>query len=318
MKHYEMTRLAPSPTGALHLGNARTFLVNWLMARQNNWKILFRMEDLDGPRVKKEAGLLAIEDLAWLGLDWDETAPNQSTRIAVYREKESVLTGLSAAYPCVCTRSEIAMAASAPHAEDGASIYPGTCFGKYKNRDEARAISKKEPAIRFHFSAGTISIIDGFQGLKLWNPEKELGDFVIFKGDGTPAYQLAVVVDDHEAAVTQVVRGDDLLDSVPRQIALYKAQGWEDSIPKYWHLPLVVGEDGKRLAKRHGDTRLATYRDKGVKPERMLGLLAGWCGMPREEISLKELLAGFDINKMPREKVIHRGAEDDGWLLGGR
>jgi len=200
-------------------------MVNWLLARQNNWRIIFRVEDLDGPRVKKEAETLAVEDLRWLGLDWDVEFPNQSSRAGIYREKAMFLVNQSLAYPCVCTRSEIAMASSAPHAEDGASIYPGTCLDKFKTLDEARNAAKKEPAIRFHFTHGEVSFVDRFQGVHKWNPSSELGDFVIFKGDGTAAYQLAVVVDDHDGGVTQIVRGDDLLDSVPRQIALYKALG---------------------------------------------------------------------------------------------
>src|SRR4051794_28452383 len=144
-----ITRLAPSPTGALHLGNARTFLVNWLMARQRGWKILLRIEDLDGPRIKKAADAQAIDDLKWLGMNWDEGPVYQTARQAIYREAIARLLETGRAYPCVCTRKEVELAASAPHAEDGAAIYPGTCRGKYGSVDEARRVSGREPAIRF-------------------------------------------------------------------------------------------------------------------------------------------------------------------------
>src|SRR4051812_13586575 len=145
-----VTRLAPSPTGALHLGNARTFLVNWLLARQEGWRILLRVEDLDGPRVKAGADRQAIEDLQWLGIDWNEGPVYQSTRAGVYRDAVDRLLAAGLAYPCICTRREVELAASAPHAEDGAAVYPGTCRGRFRNMEEARAAAAgREPAVRF-------------------------------------------------------------------------------------------------------------------------------------------------------------------------
>ncbi len=252
-----ITRLAPSPTGALHLGNARTFVVNWILARRLGWRVLLRVEDLDGPRVKPGADRLAIEDLLWLGLDWDGQPLRQSTRLELYRETARMLVHRGLAYPCTCTRTEIAMAASAPHAEDGATVYPGTCVGKFATIDSARRAGGREPALRFHVPDGEIAFEDGVRGPRVFNPARELGDFVILKNDGVAAYQLAVVIDDAESGVDRVVRGDDLLDSTPRQILLYRALGLAGRIPAYWHLPLVVGTDGRRLATRHGDTRLA-------------------------------------------------------------
>ena len=275
----DVTRLAPSPTGALHLGNARTFLVNWLMARDaTRAKIILRIEDLDGPRIKNGADHLAIEDLKWLGLNWDEGPIYQSTRMARYRSAiERLLTG-GRAYPCTCTRKEVDAAASAPHAEDGAAVYPGTCRGRYSSIEEARERSGREPALRFDTRGAAVTFQDDFHGEQRFDVDKQLGDFVIAKTDGTPASQLAVVVDDAEVGVNEVVRGDDLLDSTPRQILLYRALGWSDRVPRYCHLPLVVGPDGRRLAKRHGDTRIATYREAGVPVGRVLALLASWCG----------------------------------------
>src|SRR5882672_11489327 len=275
----QTTRLAPSPTGALHLGNARTFFINWLLARQRGWKIILRIEDLDGPRIKAGADRAAIEDLRWLGIDWDEGPVYQSPRSAIYQAAAGRLLEEGWAYPCICTRREVELAASAPHAEDGAAVYPGTCRGKFKTMREAEAAAGRAPVVRFAAPEGAVEFVDGFRGPCRFEPPKELGDFVILKADGTAAYQLAVVVDDAEMGVTDIVRGDDLLDSTPRQMLLYRALGMAERVPRYVHVPLVVGTDGRRLAKRHGDTRLGSYRKQGVTAERVLALLARWCGL---------------------------------------
>lgn len=309
-----LTRLAPSPTGALHLGNARTFLVNWMMARQGGWRILLRIEDIDGPRIKLGAAQQAIEDLRWLGIDFDEGPVYQSERLDLYAAAAARLLSAGNAYPCVCTRKEIELAASAPHAEDGAAVYPGRCRGRFRDMADAFAQSGRAPAIRFTVPDRTLTFTDRFAGEQATNPARDLGDFVVAKSDGTPAYQLAVVVDDAAAGVTHIVRGDDLLGSTPRQILLYDALGMREAIPQYWHLPLIVGTDGRRLAKRHGDTRLSHYRQAGVTPQRMLALLARWCGVDAtSEIETRELLARFDIARLPRERIVFT-ASDDAWL----
>lgn len=306
-----VTRLAPSPTGALHLGNARTFLLNWLMARQRGWKILLRIEDLDGPRIKAGADRQAIEDLQWLGLNWDEGPVYQSGRSEIYSRAALQLLLEAKAYPCACTRREVELAASAPHAEDGAAVYPGTCRGKYVTLQEAEAASGRVPVIRFAVPEEWVEFVDGFKGQCGFEPAKELGDFVIIKADGTAAYQLAVVIDDAAMGVSEVVRGDDLLDSTPRQMLVYQALGLSEKVPNYYHLPLVVGSDGRRLAKRHGDTRLAYYRERGVNAERVMGLLARWCGMEvGDEISAKELLSRFELVRVPREPIVFTASEE--------
>ena len=305
------TRLAPSPTGALHLGNARTFLVNWLLARQRGWKVILRIEDLDGPRVKRGADALAMDDLRWLGVDWDEGPIYQSPRMAVYRDAAQRLLAEGKAYPCVCTRREVELAASAPHAEDGAAVYPGTCRDRYTTMRDAETAAGRVPVIRFAVPGGEVSFHDQFRGPVSCDPARELGDFVVMKADGTAAYQLAVVIDDAGSGVTDVVRGDDLVDSTPRQILLYRALGLEQKIPRYWHLPLVVGEDGRRLAKRHGDTRISYYRGRGVSPERVVGLLAGWSGETGfGEISALDWISKFDLATMPREPVVFTAREE--------
>ena len=312
-----VTRLAPSPTGALHLGNARTFLVNWLLARQNGWRVILRIEDIDGPRIKKGADAKAIEDLRWLGIDWDEGPVYQSQRTAGYNGAIRKLLDQGDAYYCACTRREAQLAASAPHAEDGSAPYPGTCRDRFKSIDDARAaLDGREPTVRFRVPDETVEFEDAFAGRMRYDVEGQLGDFVIRKADGTPAYQLAVVVDDADQRVTEIVRGNDLLDSTPRQMLLYRALGMSDRVPRYAHLPLVVGPDGKRLAKRHGDTRLSAYRARGVPAERVVGLMARWCGVGQADgVSAHALIERFSLHNVPRGKITMTPA-DDAWLLG--
>jgi glutamyl-tRNA synthetase len=311
-----LTRLAPSPTGALHLGNARTFLVNWLLARQRGWRILLRIDDLDGPRIKADAAIQAIQDLQWLGLDWDEGPLYQSSRRTQYALAAKALFKSGRTYPCICTRREADRAASAPHADDGASVYPGTCRGKFSTLAAATAIAGKPPALRFDTTAQCVDWTDALRGAQHCNVEQQLGDFVVVKSDATPAYQLANVVDDSERGVTHVVRADDLIDSTPRQILLYQALGWQDRIPTFFHLPLVLGPNGQRLAKRHGDTRVAHYRDHGIPAARLRALLARWSGMPAaDELEMPQLLDGFRLENLPLAPVVFTPA-DDAWLRG--
>jgi glutamyl-tRNA synthetase len=295
----------------LHLGNARTFLINWLLARQNKWKIILRVEDLDGPRIKKGADRQAIEDLGWLGIDWDDGPIYQSTRLDRYRAALDHLLASRRAYYCICTRKEVDSAASAPHAEDGAAIYPGTCRDRFTSLGDAmRHSGGRQPAIRFDTRGQQVDFTDSFSGEHHFDVERETGDFVIAKGDGTPAYQLSVVIDDAEMGVSDIVRGDDLLDSTPRQILLYRALNRADRIPSYYHLPLVIGTDGRRLAKRHGDTRIASYRDGGVSSGRILAMLASWCDIESvgdsvgDNAKAADLIGMFDLNRLPRTPIV--------------
>jgi glutamyl-tRNA synthetase len=311
------TRLAPSPTGALHLGNARTFFINWLIARQAGWKISLRIEDIDGPRIKAGAHAAAIEDLRWLGIDWDEGPVYQSNRTDSYRAALEQVLARGDAYACVCSRREAALAASAPHAEDGSAPYPGTCRGRFGSIEDARNFSGRDPAIRFRVPDEVVEFHDEFAGRVRYDVARQLGDFVISKADGTPAYQLAVVVDDAAMRITHVVRGDDLLDSTPRQMLLYRSLGCADRIPAYLHLPLVVGQDGRRLAKRHGDTRLATSRHLGVPAGRVRALLARWCGMAAAGAERPyDLVGALDLHRLPHERIVMSDL-DDAWLRAG-
>lgn len=306
-----MGRLAPSPTGALHLGNARTFLLAWLSVRSRGGTLLLRIEDIDGPRIKPEAAQQTVEDLCWLGLDWDGEIVVQSERRERYAAAAARLVAAGLAYPCVCTRSEIEGAASAPHeAGDDGPVYPGTCRGRFGDLAAAKAASERDAALRFRVEVDAVPFVDAFAGAQ---PGRVRGDFVVQKRDLGPAYQLAVVVDDAAQGVTEVVRAADLLPSTPRQLLLYAALGLVP--PTFVHVPLVVGVDGLRLAKRHGDTSLRHFRERGVRAEQLVGYLAFLCGLrPRGGRCMpRDLLAAFQWASLAPASV--RG--DDHGLLRG-
>jgi glutamyl-tRNA synthetase len=312
-----LSRLAPSPTGALHLGNARTFLLNWLAVRAAGGTLAMRVEDLDGPRVKRGAAEAALEDLRWLGLDWDGTPLLQSTRAAAHGEAFARLRDAGLVYPCVCTRKEIEGARSAPHEGEEGPPYPGTCRGRFETAEEAAAASGREPAWRFRVPEGReVRFRDGFRGDVRFRPAETTGDFVVAKRTGEAAYMLAVVVDDAFQGVDEVVRADDLLPSTALQILLQESLGLPT--PRHLHVPLVRGADGRRLAKRHGDTRVARYREAGVPAARVVGLLARWSGLgDGAAVSAADLLArGFSWERVPRSDPVF-GAEDDVRLLAG-
>ncbi len=295
-------RLAPSPTGAQHVGNARTYLIAWLSARAQGGRVVLRVEDIDSPRVKAGAAEQACADLRWLGLDWDGEPVVQTQRLPLYEAALRQLQERELVYPCTCTRTDIDRAASAPHAEHEGPVYPGTCAGR-RAADAAR-LGDQPFAWRFRVGARSPEFVDDFRGLIRIDLREVGGDFVVWKAAGTPAYQLAVVVDDAAQGVTEVVRGDDLVPSTPRQLLLYEALGLTP--PRFVHVPLVVGPDGRRLAKRHGDTRLSALRDAGVTAEALLGLLAWSCGWLErmESVSARELLPRFRLESIPREPFV--------------
>ena len=311
-------RLAPSPTGALHLGNARSFLIAWLSIRSRGGRLVMRMEDLDHPKVKPETAGQALDDLRWLGLDWDEGpdcggehAPYvQSERIDLYRDALHKLEEAGLVYPCVCSRKDVEAAQSAPHAEEDGLHYPGTCRDSFSSFAEASAALPDDRIPAWRFRVGDVEPVefsDGFCGAQEQNVAEAVGDFVIARHADGAGYMLAVVVDDAAMGISEVLRGDDLLETTHRQILIYRALGLD--IPEFVHVPLVIGSDGRRLAKRHGDTRIATLRDNGVPAERVIGLLAhisGWAE-EGEELSAADLLSRFDMSKLPREPVVWDG-----------
>jgi glutamyl-tRNA synthetase len=287
-------RLAPSPTGALHLGTARTALLAWLAARSEHGAVVLRIEDLDGPRVVPGAAEAIAADLRWLGLDWDE-GPDQGGEFGPYRQSDrsehyeralAVLERAGLLFRCSCSRAEI-NASSAPHGDLGPR-YPGTC--REGPRQPERACS-----LRFRMPAGEAFV----DRLYADQASSVADDFVVRRSDGLYAYQLAVVADDIAMQVTEVVRGADLLESTPRQIALHRALGANP--PRFFHVPLVIGSDGNRLAKRHGSPALADYRKQGVAPERLVGALAASVGLakPGEELRPSDLIPRFEARRLP-------------------
>lgn len=286
-------RYAPSPTSALHLGNLRTAVVAWLMARGTGRRFWLRIEDLDVARVAA-AGPVAegqLADLAALGLDFDPPVMWQSARLDAYQEAAGLLS--DRLYECFCTRREIAEAASAPH--DGFRPYPGTCRGLSEAEREQRRRSRP-PALRIRADAATCTVTD------IWAGEVSglVDDFVVRRNDGVWAYNFAVVVDDLAQGVDQVIRGDDLLSSAPRQAWLTQQLGGEP--PRYGHVPLAVNRAGTRLAKRDGAVTLADLAARGVTADQVLSMLAASLALaaPGEPLTAAELLRRWDPARLPR------------------
>ncbi|MBM7118766.1 tRNA glutamyl-Q(34) synthetase GluQRS [Archangium primigenium] len=308
-------RFAPSPTGRIHLGNARSALLGWLQARAAGGRFLLRIEDLDRARCRPAFLEDLYRDLTWLGLDWDEPPLVQSERGDLYRDALERLERLGRVYPCFCTRAEIARAASAPHGlGDEGPRYPGTCALLPREVREERARTRP-PAMRFQPLPGAWCFEDGLHGPVCQDVATLVGDFVVRRNDGVASYQLAVVVDDVASGITDVLRGDDLLGSTPRQLQLYQALGAPP--PRFWHVPLVLGEDGKRLAKREGAFAVAELRERGLPVERVLGVLAAWSGLgDGSPVTLAELVRRFEPGALPRAPVVAREAllrEALGW-----
>lgn len=281
-------RFAPSPSGRMHLGNLFTALLAWLSARADGGEFVLRIEDLDPDRSRAEYTKAIRDDLRWLGLDWDREMPLQSTQMPVYAEQFGRLRKRGLIYPCFCTRNEL-HAASAPHASDGTLLYAGTC----RNLTPAQIASQtRKPAWRIRVPEETISFRDGVFGAVTQNLATACGDFILRRSDGVYAYQLAVVCDDALGGITQVVRGCDLLPSTPRQIWLGRELGFVQ--PAYYHVPLLVAPDGRRLSKRERDLDMEHLRRR-YTPEQLTGRLAFLAGL-RPEVSAvapKELAHGF-------------------------
>ena len=303
-------RFAPSPSGRIHLGNILCCLLAWLSARQKGGRVILRIEDLDIARCPRRYGEQMCRDIQWLGLDWDEgpviggpSGPyEQSRRTALYQAALRRLEAQGLVYPCFCTRAEL-HAASAPHREDGQVVYPGTCRGLTAEQAAERARrTGRAPALRLWVPEEEITFTDGHMGeYREWLPA-DCGDFLLRRSDGMFAYQLAVVVDDAAMGVTEVVRGADLLDSTPRQLYLYHLLGLTP--PVFYHFPLLLTAEGRRLSKRDGAVGLDSLQDR-LPPEEILGRLAFLAGFNPSAApkTAAELLADFAWEKVPRQDI---------------
>lgn len=292
-------RFAPSPTGDLHLGNLRTALVAWLAARSGDRDFLVRMEDLDRVTSSEDHERRQLADLAALGIDHDGEVVRQSERFDRYRAEIDRLRAGGRVYECFCTRreirAEIEAAAGAPHAHLPDGAYPGTCRDLTDEERQARRDAGRSPALRLRTDGESITVHDGLAGEFVG----AVDDVVLARADGVPAYNLAVVVDDIAQGVTQVVRGDDLLSSTPRQVLLYRLLGGEP--PEYLHVPLVLGADGQRLAKRHGAVTLSDLAADGWSPADVLGALGRSLGLaaPGDAVTIDVLLDRYDPVRLP-------------------
>ena len=291
-----VTRFAPSPTGFLHIGGARTALFNWLYARGRGGKMLLRIEDTDRERSTEPAIAAILDGLKWLGLDWDGEVVYQFSRAARHREVAEALLAGGKAYRCYATPEELTAMREKARAEGRTRLYDGL----WRDRDPSEAPAGMKPTIRLRApQTGETVIEDQVQGRVVWQNEN-LDDLVLLRGDGNPTYMLAVVVDDHDMGVTHIIRGDDHLINAARQKQIYDALGWD--IPNMSHIPLIHGPDGSKLSKRHGALGVDAYRAMGYLPAALRNYLVrlGWSHGDQEIFSTEEMIAAFDLSGVGR------------------
>lgn len=293
-------RFAPSPSGRMHLGNVLCALLAFLSARRQNGQFLLRIEDLDAMRCPRSFADLILDDLRWLGLDWDGEVPYQSERASIYEQYEAILREKGLLYPCFCSRAAL-HAASAPHLSDGRVLYAGTCRDLTPEQ-VAEKRKSRAPATRVRVPDEVVRFTDAVWGEYAENLAAECGDFIVRRSDGVFAYQLAVVVDDALTGVNEVVRGADLISSTPRQIWLHRLFGFAP--PRFAHLPLLCDHDGRRMSKRDEDLDLGLLRQR-FTPEQVMGALACAAGLidRPEPVAARELVSSFDWAKVPRHDL---------------
>lgn len=301
-------RFAPSPSGPLHLGNLRTALVAWLWARANGGRFLLRVENLDPVRSRRAHEAGQLRDLSRIGVNWDAEPLRQSDRLEVYRAALESLQAAGRVYPCWCTRAEVRQAASAPQGDRPEGAYPGTCRALSRRARAERARSGRPVALRLEAGERRVAFVDRLHG----SVEGVVDDFVLWRADDTPAYNLAVVVDDSEQGVGEVVRGDDLLAGTPRQLLLYELL--RRAAPAYAHVPLVLGADGRRLAKRHGSVTLDERLARGEPVDAAVGWMAASLGLVPSGLRLRaeDLIEIFDPRVLSRAPTVLKAA----WSLG--
>ena len=291
-----VTRFAPSPTGFLHIGGARTALFNWLYARRFGGRMLLRIEDTDRERSTQGAIDAILDGMRWLGLDWDGDVIYQFARADRHRAVAESLLASGHAYHCYATAEELTQMRETARAEGRAPRYDG----RWRDRDPSEAPEGVKPVIRLRApTEGETVVEDAVQGRVTW-ANRDLDDLVLLRSDGTPTYMLAVVVDDHDMGVTQVIRGDDHLTNAARQSQIYRALGWD--VPAMAHIPLIHGADGAKLSKRHGALGVEEYRDRGYLPAALRNYLVrlGWSHGDQEVFSTEEMIAAFDLKAIGR------------------
>lgn len=316
-------RFAPSPTGSLHLGSARTALFNWLFARGQGGNMVLRVEDTDPQRSRRELEDSILEDLRWLGLDWDEGPDvgglhgpyRQSERGEIYREHAARLSEAGKAYPCYCTLEELEGKKKAALAQGRTPVYDGTCRDLTPRERDAREAEGRKPALRFRVPDSDIAFRDLLHGPMRFSPEV-IGDFLIIRSDGSAGFNFSVVVDDATMGITHVIRGEDHLTNTARHVLLFEALGYP--VPIYLHHSLLLGPDGAKMSKRHGATAVREYRDMGYLPSALANYLALLSWSPpqdREVLDLEELVRLFDIGDLSSSPAVFDKARLD-WLNG--
>jgi len=297
-------RIAPSPTGYLHVGTARTALFNYLFARKEGGIFILRIEDTDIKRSSQEMVDVILDSLKWLGLDWDEGPYFQSERFDIYRKYAEKLVSEGKAYYCYCTPEEIKERKEKVQKQGKVWKYDRRCL--YLTDEERKRFEGegRPKAIRFHVPDGKTDFDDLIHG-RIERENQDIEDFVLIKSDGTPGYNFSVVIDDHEMEITHVIRGDDHISNTPKQILVYKALGWDE--PAFAHVPLILGQDRSKLSKRHGAVAVSYYRDQGILPEAFVNFLAllGWSpGEDREIFSMDELIKVFSLERVGKKPAI--------------
>jgi glutamyl-tRNA synthetase len=297
-------RIAPSPTGYLHVGTARTALFNYLFAKSKEGAFLLRIEDTDLKRSREEMVSLIIDGLKWMKLDWDEEIVYQSDYFDDYRERAIELLKDGLAYWCYCTLEELEERRSKAINKEGGWIYDRRCYNISEEQKQEFEKDGRKKALRFLVPSGTTVFTDFIHG-EIKRENSEIEDFVILKSDGTPTYNFAVVLDDYRMGITHILRGDDHITNTPKQILLYKAFGFE--IPEFGHVPLILGKDHSKLSKRHGAVSISHYIDEGFLPEAFVNYLSflGWSPKTDKEIfSLNELIDAFSIENIHKTPAI--------------
>ncbi len=298
-------RFAPSPTGTLHVGGARTALFNYLLARRHGGKFILRIEDTDRERSTQESVEVILNGLKWLGLEWDEGPFYQSKRGEHYTAAVRSLTEIGAAYPCFCSQEKLEASREKASAHGRPFVYDGVCRDIPREEASRRITAGESHTIRFRVAAGERVEFDDMIGGPRAFENDLLGDFIVQRADGSPIYQLTVVVDDHEMGITHIVRGDDHLSNTPRQILIYRALGWEP--PEFGHLPLIQGPDRSRLSKRHGATSILEFAREGILPDAMFNYLAllGWSLDGETELMSREtIIANFSLDRVNRSAAV--------------